>query len=228
MNLASKSMLKIIENKIKKAWKSTGKEFAGPHNPTCIYWKEKACLAYPFYFYLNKQLNKTALRQEIAIIPEYRPNAPGHALCGDRLCSCNDNRKRNEQIHIDLCLVKFKDARDLNSIVSAQTEGRYLNMWCFKPRPVVAIEFKYPFSFNIRVLDEDVKKLLIMEKLYGAQLLYMCFASAETDKSDERVDIAVLLKHIKKIVGQKTPAINKFRLAYGALNRNDWKIYQVK
>lgn len=83
------------------------------------------------------------------------------------------------------------------------------------------MEFKYYYKFENWLLDADVKKLLVMERVYGAKLLYICFATYE------RSDIDRSLKHIKQIIGQGNSIKEKFRLAAGTLEKNDWKIIPI-
>ena len=211
-------MIRIIESHIVKAWKYTGNEFACAQNPKCVFWTEQASLKYPFYFNLRRYFEKSGISQKIALVSEYNPNTPANARCGDKRCPCNMHRYK-KQLHIDLCLVEFKEKTNRSNI--EYDRGKYRNMWCFKPRPIVAMEFKYNYKFEKWLLEEDVKKLLIMERVYGAQLLYICFATYE------RSDIARSLKYIKQVIGPKTSIKEKFRLAIGTLEKKDWRIIPV-
>jgi hypothetical protein len=156
-------MLKIIALQIEKAWKETGKEFTSPENPKCIFWTEQAALKYPFYFNLRMQLKKSNISQKLAVIPEYRPSVPLNARCGDKQCICIISSGQKKQIHVDLCLVKFKENVYQSNIKNK--EGKYRNMWCFQPQPVVAMELKYYYKFDKWLFNEDVKKLKTMEQV---------------------------------------------------------------
>jgi len=212
-------MMRTIESQIAKAWKDTGNEFAHARNPKCVFWTEQASLKYPFYFNLRRYFEKSGISQKLALVPEYNPTTPHNATCGDKECPCRSTKRRKKQMHIDLCLVEF-EKEVLRSNIEYK-DYKYRNMWCFKPRPIVAMEFKYYYKFEKWLLNEDVKKLLKMEKVYGAQLLYICFATYE------RSDITKSLKYIKQIIRQKTSIKAKFRLAVGTLEKNDWKIISI-
>ena len=213
-------MIKTITSQIEKAWQDTGKEFSSAHNPKCVFWTEQASLKHPFYFNLRRRLDRSGISQKVAVVPEYRPNVPLNAMCGDRLCLCTKARRRKEQIHIDLCLVEFEKKIHPSDI--KYKEDGYRNMWCFKPHPIVSMEFKYYYKFDEWLFNEDIKKLLTMEKVYGSQLLYICFATYE------HLNINMLLKYVKQKIGRNRSLRKKFRLAAGTLKKNDWKILQIK
>jgi hypothetical protein len=58
--------------------------------------------------------------------------------------------------------------------------------------------------------------------VYGAQLLYICFATYE------ETDIRLALKYIKQEVGQRYSLRKKFRLAAGTLKKSDWEILPIE
>lgn len=100
--------MKTIESQIVKAWGDTGNEFAHTQNPKCIFWTEQASLKYPFYFNLRRHFEKSGISQ-IALIPEYNPSTPYNAMCSDKKRYCRKMPRHKKQMHIDLCLVKFKE-----------------------------------------------------------------------------------------------------------------------
>ena len=138
-------MLKSVEKQIEKAWEMTGKEFSSDLNPKAVFWTEQASLKYPFYCNLKKLLEKSYISQRVALVPEYNPSIPLNAMCGDNKCPCMNAQRYKKQMHIDLCLVEFKKEIFLSSI--EYQDNKYKNMWCFKPRPIVAMEFKYFYKF---------------------------------------------------------------------------------
>jgi len=212
-------MIRIIESHIVKAWKDTGKEFACAQNPKCVFWTEQASLKYPFYCNLRKLLEKSGTSQKLALIPEYNPITPLNAMCGDKRCPCTNTLRYKKQMHIDLCLVKFR-----KEILRSNIEHRdykYHNMWCFNPQPIVAMEFKYFYKFDKWLVNEDIKKLLKMEKLYKTQLLYLCFATYEYS------DIDKMKEYLKVKIGHIRSIKYKFRLAVGTLKKGEWKIVSM-
>lgn len=212
-------MLKSIEKQIKKAWEKTGREFSSDRNPKAVFWTEQAALKYPFYCNLKKLLEKSYVSQRrVALVPEYNPSTPLNAKCGNDGCPCN-MRRYKKQMHIDLCLAKFR-----KEILRSNIEHRdykYHNMWCFNPQPIVAMEFKYFYKFDKWLVNEDIKKLLKMEKLYKTQLLYLCFATYE------RSDIDKMKEYLKLKIGHIRSIKDKFRLAVGTLKKGEWKIVSL-
>lgn len=212
-------MIKTIESQILKAWEDTGNEFASVQSPKCVFWTEQASLKYPFYCNLMRLLEKSGISQKVALVPEYNPTVPINARCDNKECFCMNMQRHKKHIHIDLCLVEL--GKEVFQSNIEYKDHKYRNIWCFKPRPIVAIEFKYYYKFEKWLLDKDIQKLLTMEKVYGAQLLYICFATYD------RTDIARSLEYIKQIVGQKISIREKFRLAVGTLEKNDWKVMSI-
>jgi len=206
-------MINDIENCIEEAWRITGKEFSSEINPKAVFWKEQAAMKYPFYYNLRKLL-ESHKSQEIALVPEYNPNTPVFVLRHNKQCSC-DKLKRSEGqnlMHIDLCLVKFdKTIRRID----IQQEKKYL--WCFNPQPLVAMEFKYYFSFGRKSAETDVKKLIEMGKRCGATtLLYFCFATYNSYIAEAR-------RHLESIMSKEESSVKKkFRLGIGTLENDVW------
>ena len=209
------TILRTLSSRIERAWKDTGKEFSSLPHPRSILWTEAASLTYPFYGHLTTRLRNTRLPEQLAIIPEYSPVAPSRARCENTSCSCHDAGIRKKGVHIDLCLVKFGQK-------ITYPEAGSKNMWCFKPKPIIAMEFKYSGPYDGNSFAKDIDSLSTMERVYGAQLLYLCFATHDYG------DIEKALLYIKDLVVNKRSLRDKLRLAVGSeAKESDWKVLKL-
>lgn len=117
-------------------------------------------------------------------------------------------------MHVDLCLVKFnKKIQDLDS-------G---DMWCFNPQPTIAMEFKYlPDKLRGDTFDKDIESLSTMGDLYGAQLLYLCFATYEEAALTKAQELIW-----SQLVKVKRSVRSRFRIAVGTLVKSNWKTLKL-
>jgi hypothetical protein len=91
-------------------------------------------------------------------------------------------------------------------------------MWCFNPRPLIAMEFKYPGIIRDGTLDKDIQTLLHMEKVYGVQRLYLCLGASDYGAIEK------VLPSIYEKLAHNPSARKKFRIAVGTLVENEWEI----
>ena len=208
--------LKSLEDWIEKAWKCTSKDFID--NNRWILWTEAAALKYPFFHNLER-LREEFNTKRVMAIQEYRPIAPKSARCSKDGCSCKHGRQSKDGgKKIDLCIVQFEEELPFNIIYTEPKQKWEHNLWCFKPKPIIAMEFKY-FLEKIEkdAIKKDISKLEGMLDKYGSELAYLCIVSDSQPS--------------KKILPlENSENEEKFRVAIGTCDNDleKWKVIPYK
>jgi len=192
-----------------------------------VLWREAGIVCL-FFSHLKSRLEDDGdYGKKFLIIPEYSHKAPSNA----QNCGCQLTCVGGETCFTDLCVVEF--GTDL------KTKGKEeCNLWCFDPKPIIAMEFKYQRAFKkrgsgllsyfINDVLRDVNKLNdIIDKSKGCQRAYLCLINEV--KSQEKYD--ELLREVKGIVENNVDAKNQklFRIALGSYTEESdfWKIEPV-
>lgn len=209
--------LKRFESIMGETWfKNFRNEFFDNNNG--ILWGEAGLVTLMFCHLRNKIPEYS---RRYLLIPEYRPTVPKSAVCKNEECKkVLEKYNKNEKKKVDLCLVEF--GVDLEE--SKKEERRECNFWCYKPTPIIAMEFKY--KWHGKELEKDVKndteKLNMMVKDWGTKLAYLIII---TDFEDEEFN-TLYKKYLDIVKEQVEKDIReKFRLAIGSWrNKEFWRI----